>query len=91
MFEVVENTDEGRFELRRDGETISVADFSESDGVVVIPHVGTNPAHRGQGMASRLMDGVIDLLRESDRLLKPLCPFAAYYMRKNPQHHDVLA
>jgi len=91
MFEVVENAGEGRFELRRDGDVLSVADFSERDGVVIIPHVGTDPAHRGQGLASKLMDGLIVQLRETNRLIKPLCPFAAYYMSQHPEHQDLLA
>lgn len=37
------------------------------------------------------MDGVIEILRETDRKIMPLCPFAASYMRDNPQHQDILA
>ena len=89
---IVENTDEGRFELHIDGEIISIADFSErEDGTVVIPHVATDPAHRGKGNAGRLMDGVLDRLRATDRKVVPLCPFAAQHVRNNPQHQDLLA
>lgn len=88
---VVENTEESRFELRRGEEVVSLADFFERDGAVLIPHVGTKPAHRGQGYATTLMDGVVDLLRASNRKVRPLCPFAAAYLRDNPQHQDLLA
>lgn len=88
---VVENSDESQFELRRDGEVVSVASFGERGDTVVIPHVGTEPQYRGQGYASKLMDGVIEILRETDRKIMPLCPFAASYMRDNPQHQDILA
>ena len=89
--EVVENSDDGQFELRRDGELVSLATFSERGDTVIIPHVGTEPARRGQGYATKLMDGVIELLRETNRKVMPLCPFAAQYMRDNPQHADLLA
>ena len=90
-FEVVENTDDGRFELQRDGEIVSIADFTDRNGTVVIPHVGTDPAHRGQGYAGRLMDGTLDLIRSSGRSVVPLCPFAAQHIRDNPEYQDLLA
>jgi len=89
---VVENTAEERFELLIDGELVSLASFyTRDDATVVIPHVGTEPEHRGQGYATKLMDGVVAILRETNRKLMPLCPFAAMYMRDHPEHHDILA
>lgn len=90
-FEVIENAPEGRFELFRDGQVVSIADYRDRDGTVVIPHVATAPEHRGQGYAARLMDGTLDLIRNSQRSVAPLCPFAAQHIRDNPQHHDLLA
>jgi predicted GNAT family acetyltransferase len=89
-FEVVENVDDGRFELLRDCEIVSLADFTERDQLVVVSHVTTNPAHRGQGNARRLMDGLLEILRVSDRTIAPLCPFAAQHIRDNPQHQDLV-
>lgn len=90
-FAVVDNVEASRFELQRAGEVVSVADYALRDGAVVIPHVGTEPRHRGQGYAGKLMDGVLDQLRASDRKVVPLCPFAAAHIRDNPRHHDLLA
>ena len=89
---VIENSADGRFELHIDGEIISVADYSERDGgVIVVPHVGTDPAHRGKGNAGRLMEGLLEQLRASDRKIVPICPFAANHLRTNPQHSGHLA
>lgn len=91
-YSIFENRDEGRFELHHDDEILSIANFSErSGGIVVIPHVETSPAHRGQGNAGRLMDGVLKLLRDTDRKVVPLCPFAAQHVRSNPQYADLVA
>ncbi len=91
-YTINENRDEGRFELHHDGQILSVADFSErSGGVVVVPHVATDPQHRGLGNAGRLMDGVLDILRASDRKIVPICPFAANHLRENPDQQDLLA
>lgn len=91
-YRVEENRDEGRFELHHDGEVLSIATFSErSGGVVVIPYVETNPAHRGQGNAGRLMTGVLETIRASGRTVVPRCPFAARFIAENPEYQDLIA
>ncbi len=92
LHDVIENADEGRFELHVNGEIVSVAEYSErAGGQVVIPHVSTDPAHRGQGHAGRLMDGVLSQLRSSERKIVPVCPFAAHHINTNPHHQDLVA
>lgn len=90
-FAVTENTGAGRFELRMDGEVVSVADYTSSDRVVTVPHVGTRPEHRDRGNAGRLMDGLLGILRASDRTIVPLCPFAAQHIRENPKWNNLVA
>lgn len=88
---VREVADEGRFELLLDGQRLSFASFSEAGDVVTVPHVETAPEHRGNGNAALLMDGMLGLLRSSNRTITPLCPFAAEHVRSNKRHHDLLA
>ncbi len=90
-FEVVENAEEGRFELRRDGALVGFASYRQQGETVIVPHVETFPEHRGQGYAARLMEGLLAQLRSSGRTITPLCPFAAGHVRDNPQHHDLLS
>lgn len=88
---VVEVADAGRFELRLGGEVLSFANFTESAGIVTVPHVETVPEHRGNGNAATLMEGLLGLLRSSGRTIAPLCPFAADHVRGNARHHDLVA
>lgn len=88
---VVELPDDRRFELRLAGEVLSFATFAEADGVVTVPHVETAPQHRGHGNAATLMEGMLGLLRSSQRTIAPLCPFAADHVRSNERHHDLVA
>ena len=89
---VVDNTDQHRFELRNEqGEVLSFADYRVRENTVIIPHVETAHEHRGQGNAARLMAGVVENLRATERTVNPLCPYAAGYLRDRPETHDVLA
>ena len=89
-FTVTEHADIGRFVLERDGEMVGYASFREQGAAVVVPHVETLHAHRGQGYADRLMDGIVDRLRATSRTIVPMCPFAASYLRDRPEHADLL-
>ncbi|KAG1648097.1 hypothetical protein GQR58_030091 [Nymphon striatum] len=86
---VVENTTLQRFELLRNGDVVSHADYRIDGDRLVVPHVETAAAHRGNGYAAELMDGMLALLRSSNRTIVPLCPFAAQHIRDNEQYHDL--
>jgi predicted GNAT family acetyltransferase len=90
-FEVVDVTEASRFELRRDGTTVGLADYRRQGDRVLIPHVETFPEHRGQGYAARLMDGALHQIRAAGEKVVPLCPFAASHIRDNPEHQDLAA
>lgn len=87
---VIRNDEAGRYELRRDGDLLSFATFTQRDDAVLIPHVETIPEHRGNNHAARLMDGTLDLIRSANQTVTPLCPFAAAHVQNNPAHHDLL-
>lgn len=87
---VREDQETGRFELLHAGQLLGFATYRDRDRAVVVPHVETLWAHRGQGFASHLMDGIVEILRAEGRTIVPLCPFAASYMRDHPEHRDLL-
>ncbi len=88
---LVDNTAESRFELHRDGDIVSIADYRRRDRVLTIPHVETHPSHRGNGFAAELMAAVLDRIRGDDLRIRPLCPFAASYLRDHPEQQDLRA
>lgn len=89
--DVVRLDDERRYELRLDGVRVGSADYRVSDEVMTIPHVETDPAHRGKNFAARLMAGVLDDARTEQLLIRPTCPYASAYMQRNADTHDLLA
>ncbi len=88
---IVDAPDRNRFELIIAGDRVGLADYSISGDVVTVPHVETDPIHRGKGFAAALMEGVLDSIRSNGRTIRPLCPYAAQYMRDRPETHDLIA
>jgi len=77
-----DNTTEARFELVTNG-LLSFADYRREPGRLVIPHVESDPALRGQGAAGRLMAQVAEVARAEDRKIVPTCSYAAAWLKRN--------
>jgi predicted GNAT family acetyltransferase len=86
---VTDNAARSRYELAQDGQT-AFADYHRRDGKVVIPHVEAPPALRGTGAAGRLMEGVVADVRAKGEKLVPLCPYAAAWIQRHPEHADLV-
>ena len=80
----------GRFELVEQGR-LAFAEYRREGDVLVIPHVEADPALRGQGTAGRLMEGVLEYARGRGLKVTPVCGYAAAYIRRHPEYHDLLA
>lgn len=87
---VTDNTAQHRFELQEQG-LIAFADYSRSGDVLIIPHVEAPMALRGQGTAGRLMQGLLDIVRERGLKVVPSCPYADAFIKRHKQYQDLLA
>jgi predicted GNAT family acetyltransferase len=90
MSDVIDNTAERRFELLENGR-LAFADYRREGGRLVVPHVEAHPELRGTGAAGRLMEGMLAQARAEGLTVVPLCGYAAAYMRRHKQHHDLIA
>ena len=88
---VLDRPDEQRYELDLGGERVGLADYSVRDEVMTIPHVETDRVHRGKNFAAQLMAGVLGDVRSRGLTVRPLCPYADAYMRRNPDTEDLRA
>lgn len=90
MTTVTDNTARHRFELIMDGHT-AFADYNLQGDVLDIPHVEAPPALRGTGAAGKLMEGVATIARQRNLKIRPICSYAAAWLQKHKQFHDLLA
>lgn len=90
MTAIRDNADKSRFELEEQG-LVAFADYRRAGEVLVIPHVEAPMALRGQGTAGRLMEGVLQAVREQGLKVVPSCPYADAFIRRRPEYQDLLA
>ncbi len=86
---VTDNPTAERYELAIDGQVV-FARYRRDGATLAIRHVEAPPALRGSGAASRLMDGIMQIARRDHLTVTPLCSYAAWWLRRHPEHHDLV-
>jgi len=86
---MIDNKDHSRFELEEDG-LLAWANYRIRDGATVIPHVEADPALRGTGAASRLMQQIVEHARTNQLVIVPRCSYARAWFQRHPEAADVL-
>jgi hypothetical protein len=85
------DVDASRYEYVVDGVVLAVADYQRDGDRVLMHHTATDPAHRGQGIAARLVAGVLDDVRAHGQRVIPSCWYVAEFIDEHPEYADLLA
>ncbi len=90
MGDVRDNSEQSRYELEVSGE-IAVADYRRQGDTLLITHTHTPPALRGQGIAGRLVAGMLADVRARGLKVTPLCSYVVDYFERHTDDQDLLA
>ena len=88
---VTHNPAENRYEIHVDGVLAGFAQAFEDGDVVTFPHTVVFDEFEGQGLASQLVTGALDDIRERGKLIIVTCPYVTRFIDKNPDYKDLLA
>jgi len=66
--------------------TYSIAGYE----LIIIDHTEVEPEHNGKGLGKQLLYKIVDMAREKNIKIIPLCPFAAAMFKKTEDIQDVL-
>ena len=69
---------------------IGVCEFKDSDEGWVIFHTEVNPNYKGQGIAKRLLDAIVNEARNRKIKIIPECSYAKKVMNRNNDYKDVI-
>ena len=78
-----------RFEIDVEGEA-AVALYERSGGRLFLTHTEVPEAHEGEGLGGTLAEAALAYARAEGLEVVPLCPFMAAYVRRHPQHQDLV-
>jgi predicted GNAT family acetyltransferase len=86
---MIDNAEQQRFELIENG-LLVFANYRRHDSRLVLLHFEADPALRGQGAASRLMDQIVAHARSNALQLVPRCSYAVEWFKHHPEAADIL-
>jgi len=89
MTEVVNNKAKSRFELDVEG-AVAFANYRLAPGAVIITHTETPRALRGCGIASKLVQGALQLIRADGSKVVAGCGFVVDYLSKHPEFSNLV-
>jgi uncharacterized protein len=82
--------DRGRFQAIVDGRTC-LAEYRLDAGVMAVTHTLVPPELEGRGIAAALIQALLDHARRHGLKVRPLCSYAAVYMRRHPESDSLRA
>ena len=88
--QVTDNPDRKRFEGYLGDELVAVVEYIPLAGKIIATHTEVLADLEGQGIGSKLVSGMLGQLRDQGRLVQPLCPYVAAYLRRHPEWSDVV-
>ncbi|MFN7129284.1 MAG: GNAT family N-acetyltransferase [Brevundimonas sp.] len=87
--DIHDNSELHRYELPVDGE-VAIVTYNLSPPNLMITETLVPERLEGQGIASRLAKHVLADAKARDLLILPVCPFFSAYLKKHPDHADVV-
>lgn len=87
---ITDNRDLSVYEATIDGRTAAGLVYHQVGHRVILMATSVLPEFRGQGVAGRLIGGVLDELRRQGRTATVTCPFTAAFVTAHPEYADVL-
>jgi predicted GNAT family acetyltransferase len=85
---VVRNEEQNRYEAWSGDTLAGVAVYRERADRTIFTHTEVESAFEGKGIAKALAAAALDDVVERGRVIVPLCPFIAGYLRKHTEYEE---
>lgn len=85
-----ESDGDGMFYMEDDEGIVSEMTYTQKDnGIMVIDHTKTRKNMEGKGLASKVLNHVVNFARENSIKIDPLCPFVEAKFDEIESYQDV--
>ncbi len=81
---------QNRYIFLKDGVEVGLTDYGLVDRDIHITHTEIDPSMRGAGLASEMVQGVLDDIRTgTDYRVVAECPYVVTWLSRHPDYHDL--
>jgi predicted GNAT family acetyltransferase len=89
--ELIDNVDQGRFELCRDGDLVGRLHYTHlKPNRYALQHTEVEASHQHQGVAGAMVRRVLDEIRARGGTITAICPFVVDYVSRSPAYADLV-
>ncbi|MEM8999523.1 MAG: GNAT family N-acetyltransferase [Bacteroidota bacterium] len=83
-YQLIDNTEAKQYEFHIDGR-IPRIEYIKAKDKIYLTHTEVPRALENKGIASALVQYVLEDIKQKDLTLIPLCPFVAMYIKRHPE------
>jgi|SoiMethySBSTD1v2_1073268.scaffolds.fasta_scaffold3288963_1 uncharacterized protein len=87
---VSDAADRRRFEIAVDGAVLGFVTYRRRPGVISLIHTEIDPAHNGEGLATRLVKATLDTARAQGLAVLPYCPFIQGFINRHREYRHLV-
>jgi predicted GNAT family acetyltransferase len=87
---VADHPEHRRYEISVDGRRAGFATYRLAPGVITFQHTEVDPDVGRQGLGTQLVREALDDARRRRLAVRPLCPFVADFIERNPEYADLV-
>lgn len=80
-----------RYEAWQGMNLVGQIDYRIAGRVITVTHTGTRPQNRGQGIAGRLTQFMVNDVRANGQKIVALCPYTQQWIAERPLYQALLA
>lgn len=89
--ELIDNTDQGRFELRRGGDLVGWLRYTHlRPNRYALQHTEVEASHQHQGVAGAMVRRVLEEIRGRGGTVTAICPFVVDYLSQSAAYADLV-
>ncbi|WP_423190079.1 GNAT family N-acetyltransferase [Alkalibacterium sp. f15] len=79
---------ENRFYKEENGELLAEITYVPKEAVVEVDHVFVDPTLRGQGVAEKLVERVVEEMEKEGKKIIPVCPYVVTLFDRKPEKYN---
>jgi predicted GNAT family acetyltransferase len=87
---VIENKTTKHFEAKVNGH-LAFIEYKRSGDNIYLTHTEVPTELEGKGIAKKLVEMVLGIIEAEGKLLVPLCPYVAAYLKRHPEWKRIVA
>lgn len=82
------NKGNNRFYKEEDGKLLAEITWVPEGDTVAVDHTFVDPSLRGQGVAEKLVDQVVEEMQAVQKKIRPVCPYVVKLFERKPEKYE---